>query len=666
MRRSALVMVVCLSFLLSLWGGAVPQADALGAYPELDSITLQEPAVSMGEGWTLDTTFSSNAPYALTKGNNNEYIAVGPYGTVMKSKDGVSWKALSKFGNYHLTTIEWDGTKYVMFGNNTEYDMDLYRKPSEGFVSTDGLTWTKLDFNPGETIENLAWGQGGFVALGTKHVFTSKDGENWATSYTLKSERGWNTLKYVNGTYFVSSYDQNYVLVSKDGLGWSAKTYNAAAGVRDLVWTGHQYIGVGNGIYTSTDGTTWKKQGKSPNGVQLQTIVYGNNMYIVTGASGNNEGVNINVAYTSRDGASWRKVDLSYLHANIYTIYPVKSGFAGIGSNDRQDHPDGTYSIYTKDGSSWSYRMIGTATSGDFNGLATNGKRTVAVGSYGSVIYTDDGKTWRSSSPFAYRGRLGRASLFDVAWGANKFVAVGNGGAYYSADGTTWKPAKIKFRDQFGDLRNVMWAGKFFVASDQVYGVYTSKDGVSWTRVDSVSNDWLTSMVWDGKRLLATFQVYNEYKPSTTKIMQTTDGVHWKLLKTLDMSEVFLAWNGSTYVVANQYIPTKTWVSKDGVNWSKKTTNLVQDKDGFNFLTAFDGSFYAMYHSFEELGEGGYDLYDNYYVSKDGVQWRKVTIPDKHPGVSIFGTEMMKDGIKMYGKYIFIGTYGEIMYANKL
>jgi len=665
MRRSALVTVICLSFLLSLWGPA-PQAEALGAYPEIDSITLQEPTVSMGEGWTLDTTFSSNAPYALTKGKNNEYIAVGPYGTVMKSKDGVSWKALSKFGNYHLTTIEWDGTKYVMFGNNTDYDMDLYRKPSEGFVSTDGLTWTKLDFNPGETIENLAWGQGGFVALGTKHVFTSKDGENWTTSYTLKSERGWNSLKYVNGTYFVSSYDQNYVLVSKDGLGWSAKTYNAAAGVRDLVWTGHQYIGVGNGIYTSTDGTTWKKQGKSPNGVQLQTIVYGNNVYIVTGASGNNEGVNINVAYTSRDGASWKKVDLSYLHANIYTIYPVKSGFAGIGSNDRQDHPDGTYSIYTKDGSSWSYRLIGTATSGDFNGLATNGKRTVAVGSYGSVIYTDDGKTWRSSSPFSYRGRLGRASLFDVAWGANKFVAVGNGGAYYSADGTTWKPAKIKFRDQFGDLRNVMWAGKFFVASNQVYGVYTSKDGVSWTRVDSVSKDWLTSMVWDGKRLLATFQVYNEYKPSTTKIMQTTDGVHWKLLKTLDMSEVFLAWNGSTYVVANQYIPTKTWVSKDGVNWSKQTTNLVQDKDGFNFLTAFDGSFYAMYHSFEELGEGGYDLYDNYYVSKDGVQWRKVTIPDKHPGVNIFGTEMMKDGIKMYGKYIFIGTYGEIMYANKI
>ncbi len=665
--KRAFAWLVCLSLGLSLWAWPGAPAKALGAYEEIKSITLQESPISMGEGWTLDSSLSSNAPYSLTQGKNNEYIAVGPYGTVMKSANGVNWKALSKFGNYHLTSIAWDGTKYLMFGNNTEYEMNLYSNPSEGFVSSDGLTWKKIDFNPEETIEALEWGPGGFVAVGKKHVFASKDGQNWSTVYTLKGEYGVNSLKVVNGTYFVSSEYDRYVLVSKDGQKWSAKTYNTAAVVKDMVWTGNRYIGVGNGMYTSTDGFTWKKQGSIPNGASLRTIVHGHNMYIATGhLYWGDEGIH-SVAYTSTDGATWKKVDLAHIQTQIYTIYPVKNGFAGIGSNDMQDRPDGTYSIYTADGKSWSYRLIGTSLGAEFGGLATNGKRTVAVGLNGSVIYTDDGTTWRSSNPFSYQGRMGRSHLFDVAWGANKFVAAGNGGIYYSADGSSWKQAKVKFKDQYGGLSNIIWAGKFFVASSQSYGVYTSKDGITWSRVDSVSQNWLTSMVYDGKRVLAAFRVHNyNTGVGTTKIMQTTDGVHWKLLKTLDMDEAFLAWNGSTYVAANQYNTTTTWVSKDGVNWSKKSTNLSEEKNGFHFLTSFDGNFYAMYHSFDESGHEEYDFYDNYYVSKDGVQWKKVAIPDKHPGVNMFGTEMMKDGIKMYGKYIFVGTYGEIMYTNSI
>ncbi|MGN7360450.1 WD40/YVTN/BNR-like repeat-containing protein [Paenibacillus sp. SAF-054] len=668
MRKKAFGWLVCLSLVLSLWVSPGTPARALGAYPELDEITLQQSPVSMGKGWKLDTTFSSNAPYSMIQGKNKEYIAVGPYGTVMKSANGVNWAALSKFGNYHLTTIAWDGTKYVMFGSNTEYEMDIYKKPSEGFVSPDGLTWKKISFNPKETIQNLEWGPGGFVAVGVKHIFTSRDGENWTTTYTLKNPYGADALKVVNGTYFVSSSSDGYVLVSKDGRSWSAKTYNKAANVRDMVWTGNRYIGVGNGVYTSTDGVSWKKLMTLPNGAGLETIVYGHNMYVATGyLYWGDEGIH-SVAYTSKDGTTWKKVDLAHIQTRIYTLYPVKNGFAGIGSNDMQDRPDGTFSIYTADGKTWSYRMIGTATSGDFSALATNGKRTVAVGMYGSVVYTDDGKTWRSSNPFSYKGRLGRAHLFDVAWGANKFVAAGNGGIYYSADGSSWKQANVKFSDQYGGLRNITWAGKFFVASDQVYGTYTSKDGVNWTRIASVSGDWLTSMIYDGKRLLAAFRVHNyDTGRGTTKIMQTTDGVHWKLLKVLDLDEAFLAWNGNTYVAANQYNPTKLWISKDGTNWSKKTTNLQDDQDGFNFITSFDGSFYAMYQSYNEIAEDTeYDIYENYYTSKDGVQWSKVKLPDKHPGVNIFGTEMMEDGIKMYGKYIFVGTYGEIMYTNQL
>lgn len=114
-------------------------------------------------------------------------------------------------------------------------------------------------------------------------------------------------------------------------------------------------------------------------------------------------------------------------------MYPVDGGFAGLGSNKVENYPDGTYAIYTSDGTKWSYRLAGTSRSGDFNAVATNGKRTVAVGLDGGVVYTVNGTQWKSANPFSYKEGLGRANLFDVAWGANKFVAVGNGGVYVSS-----------------------------------------------------------------------------------------------------------------------------------------------------------------------------------------------------------------------------------------
>ncbi|MDF9839783.1 hypothetical protein M2105_001129 [Paenibacillus sp. PastF-1] len=94
----------------------------------------------------------------------------------MRSTDGRNWKALSKFGSYHLTTIAWDGTKYVMFGSNTEYEREANYASSEAFASTDGLQWKKIAFEPGEAIHYLTWGKNNFVAVGREHVFTSVTG----------------------------------------------------------------------------------------------------------------------------------------------------------------------------------------------------------------------------------------------------------------------------------------------------------------------------------------------------------------------------------------------------------------------------------------------------------------------------------------------------------
>ncbi|MDO7906072.1 hypothetical protein Q5741_06520 [Paenibacillus sp. JX-17] len=324
----------------------------------------------------------------------------------------------------------------MMFGANTEYALEAAYVPSEAFVSTDAMHWKKIDFKPGEAIQDLAWGTSGFVAVGRENVFTSTDGKNWRKTLKLGNNYGSHPVRYVKDTYFIYGYEEKKVYTSKNGSQWTTSTLDTKANIHDLVWLKDHYLGVGNGIYTSKNGLHWSKQNKSPSGVSLQSVFTNGKTYIAVGQVQVN-GSSRQVSYTSSDSVNWKQHDLSSLHVTVYTMYPVNGGFAGLGSYNQESHPDGTYSIYTGDGVKWSYKLAGTSFSGDFTALATNGRRTVAVGHEGSIIYTDNGTQWKSATPFSYKERLGRASLFDVAYGANKFVAVGNGGVYVSSDGVS-------------------------------------------------------------------------------------------------------------------------------------------------------------------------------------------------------------------------------------
>ena len=640
---------------LTLWVTMLlPYAGAAG-----ESTTLKEPPYSIGDGWVVDTTYNSSMPYSLAFGKN-EYVAVGPYGTVMKSEDGRNWKALSKFGRYQLTAIDWDGTKYIMFGTAADDEQQANYMPSEAFASADGLHWEKLDFEPGEAIHSLVWGGDAWVATGREHVFTSADGDNWTQTLTFKAGYGYNAVVYVNHTYFITSYEDNAVYVSKDGRSWTAKPLDLNANIQQMVWTGEHYLGAGNGIYTSKDGTAWTKQSGSPKNESFQVIVTDGSTYIAAGASQRTGETTRVVSYTSKDGKTWTKQDASGLGARALVLYPVDGGFAGLASNKTADLPDGTYSIFTKNGSQWSTKLVGTSIAGDLRGIATNGKRTVAVGIHGTVLYTDNGTTWHGGKPFPYKvaGDMGM-NLFDVAWGAGKFVAVGNAGAYYSTDGTEWKKANVTFRGQYGDLENILWTGSFFVASSQVDGVYTSKDGVNWTKVKGM-NDWLTSMIWDGKRVVASFQVFNNGNPYTN-IMSTTNGTTWTKLAKIDFSDLKIAWNEGKYIA---YFPygRNMWVSADAKLWTKVDNNL-DDQDRFEFAMNFDGHFVAFNDSIAEVN-GEYLTYNAYYTSEDGKAWREIPVPDKQSDAGV--NEMMMDGVYAHGKYIFVGAAGLIMYNSDL
>src|SRR5690606_35718797 len=105
------------------------------------------------------------------------------------------------------------------------------------------------------------------------------------------------------------------------------------------------------------------------------------------------------------------------------------------------------------------------------------------------------------------------------------------------------------------------------------------------------------------------------------------------------------------------------YVSKDAKAWTKVNANIANN-DSLQYITSFDGYFVGFNDSLIYVGDE-YIKKTIYYTSKDGRQWKKHDVPNKQKEQT-FGDEMVKAGVKAFGKYIFVGAQGYIMYTSDL
>lgn len=151
--------------------------------------------------------------------------------------------------------------------------------------------------------------------------------------------------------------------------------------------------------------------------------------------------------------------------------------------------------------------------------------------------------------------------------------------------------------------------------------------------------------------------------------MQTTNGSTWTDVATLvpkgDYAyNLHLAYNGSTYLVADQYDLGQVWTSKDGNKWSKVSSNLKGV--GIKFLTSFGNQFFAMGNGLH-YDEENNKIYtkETYYTSLDGKTWTEYHIPKRHADFDYSLLEVLHDGIELSDQYLFVGTSGMMMTKAK-
>lgn len=280
-----------------------------------------------------------------------------------------------------------------------------------------------------------------------------------------------------SGVAFVAMESSGKVATSPDGSCWTynvAQAFNDGGVARQLVKGGGGYLMIGynmlsqlNYIKSSTNLTGWGNA-YSEGGftTSFSTIAHDGSTFVMGGR------LNGNHIMHSPDGGTWTEA--------VTPVTPV--GHLAAGATDNFIWPGG--GKFSVDGGiNWTSMTtnVSTLPSACSNGFSSAyGNSTFVTARCGKAYYsTDGGDNWTVTST------TGMTNLLGVAYGNNRFVAVGfgsgSGEIWVSSDfGITW--IDVTPSDSSDSIDNVTYGSGTFVAGGRGF-VYTSTDdGQTWTK----------------------------------------------------------------------------------------------------------------------------------------------------------------------------------------
>jgi hypothetical protein len=226
---------------------------------------------------------------------------------------------------------------------------------------------------------------------------------------------------------------------------------------------------------------------------------------------------------------------------------------------------------------------------------------------YNLVLLSRDGVTWHKarSAPAHYPSGIG--------FGAERYLAVGQryldgawrGSAATSLDGETWTMCATPA--DMSPLSKVAYGAGRFVAVGQNGRIYSTTDGGAWLTATTGITDRLLAVRYSAGR----FVVAGE----NGRIFSSTDGLNWTNGTPASSTGYFygVACQNGRWYVSTGY---ETWSSTDGLSWTKVTA-----------IRWTDGSLLALGNAFGALVGVGYSPKAS--VTEDGATWSPVVATDQ-------------------------------------
>jgi len=386
---------------------------------------------------TLTLTFSA----AITGLSANDITLSGVAG-VSKGTLGGSGPTytlpISGFTAGGALSVAVSKTGYDISGSPKTVPIYYY---TSGGGGGDDMTWTAVEDStfPSTIIRDIAYGNDRWVAVGDDGgmVYSTDNGESWTA---------------VTNSRFGSD--------SINGIAYGDNRFVAVAG--------RTSSGNNNFAY-STDGESWTAVSNKifdwP--LRINAIAYGDNRFVAVGTHGK-------MAYSTDNGENWTAVEDSTFGTSNNTIYAIAYGnnkFVAVGDFGKM--------AYSTDGENWTaIRSLdnpwnSTLPRAIIRDIAYGNNRFVAVGHTGGMAYSTDGESWTAVATanitsiwgYTYQNQSWTANIYGIAYGNNRFVAVGEGGrmAYSADNGVTWTAVE---NSRFGSdsINAIAYGNNRFVA----------------------------------------------------------------------------------------------------------------------------------------------------------------------------------------------------------
>lgn len=268
-----------------------------------------------------------------------------------------------------------------------------------------------------------------------------------------------------------------------------------------------------NGVrVTSADGKTWSAPQPGKDGETYRCAAGGNGKLVAVGSFGGS-----NIFAATADGTAWKTAQKDAGYSKYVRGLAFGDGkFLAFGGDPGSVGAANPFALLTTDGDKWDGPHPITAKF-MLRRAAFGNKLWVAVGDRGNNGTSADGKTWKMvADPKPVD------TLIDVAFGNGVFVGVGlHGLRMRTADGVKWTDRQTG--DEGEHLNSVVWAKDKFVAVG-AGATYTSADGLKWAKAANADapttvaygNGVFVGARWKGK------------------LSRSTDGVKWEQVYTGD------------------------------------------------------------------------------------------------------------------------------------
>ena len=211
-----------------------------------------------------------------------QFLAVGQSGTILSSESGDIWEKRKSNSKVSLSSVAYGNGLFVVVGLNGTI-----------LTSSNGISWTNRNSKTKVILYEVTYGNGLFIAVGEQGIIlSSEDGRNWRKTITRKTAN-LHGVTYHDGLYVTVGYDYgakggSFIFISLDGYSWTLqRTSGISEYLNSVTYGNGLFVAIGwRNIFTSKNGLDWiesKIESKS----RFHGITYGNDEFIAVGIKGN-------------------------------------------------------------------------------------------------------------------------------------------------------------------------------------------------------------------------------------------------------------------------------------------------------------------------------------------------------------------------------------------